>query len=93
MYNLLSDESETTNLAEEKPDLVQRLSDQLFSYLHQVGARFPERDPEYNPESERQYLERIVNQSMPLLEERRLQFLSVDFDPGNNWWGSDVNNQ
>jgi len=32
---------------------------------------------------------------MPQLEKQRLEFLSKDFDPGNNWWGSEVsiNNQ
>jgi hypothetical protein len=30
---------------------------------------------------------------MPQLEKQRLEFLSEDFDPGNNWWGSQTNKQ
>jgi len=27
---------------------------------------------------------------LPKLEKQRLSFLSEYFDPGNNWWGSEV---
>ena len=92
MYNLKTDLEETTNLALRKPELANQLSEQLFDYLHEVGARFPVKDPEYSEELERKHLERIVNERLPQLEKQRLNFLSEDFDPENNWWGSDVKN-
>ncbi|HKK09952.1 MAG TPA: sulfatase/phosphatase domain-containing protein, partial [Bacteroidales bacterium] len=88
LYNLETDIEETTNLADEKPELAAGLSEQLFELLNEMGARYPEKDPEYNPELEKEYLERIVNQRWPQLENQRMRFLSEDFDPGNNWWGS-----
>jgi len=90
LYNLETDIEETTNLADEKPELAAGLSEQLFELLNEMGARYPEKDPEYNPELEKEYLERIVNQRWPQLENQRMRFLSEDFEPGNNWWGSKV---
>jgi hypothetical protein len=79
---------ETTDVSAENPELVNRLSKQLFAYLNEVGARFPEKDPLYDEKLEKQHLERVRTEQMPRLEKQRLQFLSRDYDPGNNWWGS-----
>lgn len=90
LYNLEADLEETTDVSAENPELTKQLSQQLFAYLNEVGARFPEKDPEYNEELEKEYLERVRTVRMPQLEKQRLEFLSEDFDPGNNWWGSRV---
>ncbi len=58
--------------------------------LNEMGARFPIEDPIYNAEKEEEYLQRIVNNRLPNLEKQRMNFLSKDFDPKNNWWGSMV---
>lgn len=92
LYNLKNDISETKNVAEENPELVKSLSAQLFDYLQQAGARFPSEDPEYNEDREKEFLEKIRTERMPQLEKQRMNFLSKDFDPGNNWWGSMVTN-
>jgi arylsulfatase A-like enzyme len=90
LYNLKTDLSETTDVAGQNPGLVQQLSKELFDFLKKVGARFPEKDPEYSEEAEKNYLEDIIKNRLPQLEQQRLNFLSKDFDPGNNWWGSKV---
>lgn len=88
LYNLETDLEETSDVAAANPDKAKLLSEKLFAYLNEVGARFPEKDPEYSAEAEKAYLEKIVNERWPRLEEQRLQFLSEDYDPGNQWWGS-----
>jgi arylsulfatase A-like enzyme len=90
LYNLETDLEETTNFAEKKPELTAELSKQLFEMLNEMGARFPEKDTEYNEEMERKHIERVRTELMPKLEKRRLEFLSKDYDPGNSWWGSEV---
>jgi arylsulfatase A-like enzyme len=90
LYNLETDIGEKTELSEKYPELVRELDEKLFSYLKEVNARFPEKDCEYNEEKEKEYLEMIVNERWPRLEKQRLEFLSEDFDPGNNWWNSYV---
>jgi arylsulfatase A-like enzyme len=92
LYNLKTDWEETSDVSDENPELTKKLSEQLFTYLNEVGARFPEKDPEYDAQKEQEYLQRIINQRWPQLEKQRLEFLSEEFDPGNNWWGSSITN-
>ncbi len=66
------------------------MSETLFSMLEEMGAKYPERDPEWTPEKEAAYRQYIIEKRWPQLEQQRLKFLSPDFDPGNNWWGSKI---
>ncbi|WP_439484182.1 sulfatase [Cyclobacterium plantarum] len=90
LYNLDQDMEENHDVAAENSELAGRLSEQLFAYLDEVGALYPEKDPMYDPAKEQEYLKRVRNVRMPALEKQRMEFLSKDFDPGNQWWGSDV---
>lgn len=90
LYNLKSDEEEITDVAAQNKAIVKELSEKLFNYLDEVGAKFPVKDPEYDPQKEQKYLQHVKNDLLPRLEKQRLEFLSKDFDPGNNWWGSMV---
>ncbi len=92
LYNLKKDLEETTDVADENDEIVTKLSTKLFVMLDEMGARFPDKDPRYSAEKEQEYLDRIVNKRWPQLEKQRLDFLSEDFDPKNNWWGSMVTN-
>jgi arylsulfatase A-like enzyme len=90
LYNLNTDVEEISDVSAENSQLTKRLSEQLFAYLIEVDARFPEKDPEYKEELERKHLKWVKNIRLPQLEKQRLEFLSKDFDPENNWWGSQV---
>lgn len=90
LYNLADDLGETTNIIDNHPDMAEKMSGKLFSFLEEVGARFPVNDPEYSQEKEEEYLRNIREQWWPRLEQSRLEYLSEDYDPGNNWWDSQV---
>ena len=90
MYNLKTDLSETTDVSLKNPEVVQRLHAELFDYLKKVGAHFPEKDPEYSVEIEKEYRLKMVNTLLPQLINQRKAMLSPDFNPKNNWWGSQV---
>jgi len=90
LYNLRTDLQETTDLANVYPGKVNELHKKLFAYLDEVGARYPEKDPEYSAETERKHLDGVRNNLLPKLEKQRMEYLSKNFDPGNNWWGSKV---
>lgn len=90
LFNLKRDLVESNDVANENKELAEQLSNQLFSFLNEAGALFPEKDPSYDETKEQQYLEMVENVRLPALEKQRLDFLSKDFDPGNDWWGSDV---
>jgi arylsulfatase A-like enzyme len=88
LYNLNNDPYETKNVAKEYPELVSTLSKELLAFLDDTGAIFPVKDPEYSADKESEYLEKIINEKWPQLEKQRLHYLSDNYDPGNNWWGS-----
>lgn len=90
LYNLKDDVSETTDVSAQKPDIVKRLHDELFNYLHTVNARFPQKDPAYDIEAEKQYKQNIVNEIWPRLEKQRQRMLSSDYSPNDDWWGSQL---
>jgi len=90
LYNLAEDISETTDISTVHPNRVAQLQLELFGFLDGVGARFPVPDPEYDPAKEAARLENIRTVRMQQLEQQRLRFLSEDFNPENNWWGSSI---
>jgi len=90
LYNLRTDLSEKKDVSGENPKIAKQMKTDLFDYLKKVGAKFPEKDPVYSGEAEKKYLQDIVKNKLPQLEKQRLQFLSKDFDPKNDWWGSSV---
>lgn len=88
LFNLRNDPGETTDLSGKQKNLAEKLHKKLFDYLENSGAKYPSKDPEYQEESEKKYLEGIISKKLPQLEEQRLLLLSKDFIQGNNWWGS-----
>ena len=90
LYDLQNDLKESKNVANENAVIVKSLDEKLFAMLEKMGARYPTKDPEYIPEKEQEHLEGIINERWPRLEQQRKEFLSPDFDPKNNWWGSQV---
>lgn len=90
LYNLKDDIEEAKDLSLENPKKVEELHNQLFNYLKSVKAKFPVKDPNYNAEKaeeRRKYREDVL---LLQLEKQRMNFLSADFDPKNDWWGSKV---
>jgi len=90
LYNLPQDISETQDLAQEHPELVAKLHQQLFDYLEKVNARYPKPDPLYDAEKEAAHLEKVRTQKMPQLEKQRKKMLEKDYQPNADWWGSAV---
>ncbi|MEX0904268.1 MAG: sulfatase [Balneolaceae bacterium] len=90
LFNLVEDLQERSELSDQHPQVAGRLSQKLSDYLSETGAKFPGLDPQYVPEKEAQYLKEIENELLPRLERQRMEYLSPDFNPGNNWWGSEI---
>lgn len=90
LYNLKTDLSETTDVANNNQDKAKHLSSELFDYLKSINAQFPEKDRLYSGEKEMKFMEEIVKNKLPELERERHNMLSKDFDPKNSWWGSKV---
>lgn len=88
LYNLETDPYETYNRADEYPIIATQLSDELFVYLNNVGAKYPVNDPLYNQVQEAEYLKKVAAEKLPRLEQQRKAMLGQDFLPNLDWWGS-----
>lgn len=88
LFNLKTDLEEMNDISKENIEVVETLKSTLFNYLKEVDAKYPERDPLYNAELEDKHLEKMATKKLQSLEKQRKAFLSPDFDPKNNWWGS-----
>jgi arylsulfatase A len=49
LFDVKKDISESRNLAKEKPDVVTELAAELDSWRKEVGAKMPEKNPDYKP--------------------------------------------
>lgn len=93
LYDLQTDIEEQFDVSAEHQGVVERLGKELTDYLQRTGATYPTVDSMYNPDAEARHLESVENELLPRLEEQRLKYLSPDYSPGNNWWGSEVDRE
>jgi arylsulfatase A-like enzyme len=90
LYNLKEDPREAANVIEQNSEVAERLGQQLEQFLAETEANTPEPDPEYNEQLAEERQQRIVNQLLPRLEQQRTEFLQEDWQPNEDWWGSQV---
>lgn len=88
LYNLQADPGEANNVLEQHQEIASRLRGQLDNWLTEMDAWLPAPDPAYDATLAQERQEKIVNEWWPRLENQRLNFLSDEYDPGNNWWDS-----
>ncbi|MCK0190819.1 sulfatase [Arenibacter sp. F20364] len=90
LYNLASDAGEQSNVITENPEIAEKLSKKLVDWLENVGANMPTKDPEFDMKLAAKRHQNIVKEKLPALEAERMNFLSKDFEPNNDWWGSKI---
>lgn len=92
LYNLAEDISEQNDLAAVQADLAKELNAKLQQWLVATDAKFPTPNPEYDAEKRQARFDKIENTLIKRYDERLSGYLKSDFDPGNQWWGSEVEN-
>ena len=90
LYDLEADISETKDLSLQQESLTKALKNELFNYLKSVNAKYPKKDPLYDPEKEKEHLQKMATLKLKALERRRWEILQPDFEPNADWWGSQV---
>lgn len=93
LYDLQADIEEQVDVSAEHENIVERLGNELTDYLDRADATYPTVDPMYNSEAEARHLESVENELLPRLENERLEYLSPDYSPGSDWWGSQPNGE
>lgn len=89
LYNLKNDPKEQNNLANEYFAKVDSLKNQLMAWLEKTDAKYPKADPLFSLDSFKMKLKFYEETLMPRLEKRRKQKLRKNWQPNNDWWGSD----
>ncbi len=90
LYNLETDPGEQQDVADSNPQIVNRLGEKLISWLTEMKAKLPAPDPEFDTQLALERHQKIVDDLWPELEQRRMEFLSEEFEPNDDWWGSKV---
>ena len=88
LYNLDSDPGELRDVAAGHPDKAAELRQRLDAWLVEVDAKLPVPDPEYDAEKEKARLASLENERMPQLEKEHADYLDPDWQPNDDWWGS-----
>lgn len=89
LYNVTEDPDETTDLAAQHAELVDKLGRELEAYLIRVGANLPRPYPGYREAMEETRRQRMLERKARL-EIQHAQFLDPDWQPNETWWGSSL---
>ncbi|WP_396600646.1 sulfatase [Algibacter sp. R77976] len=90
LFRLPSSENDTLNVVSQHAKLAKTLSDQLMSWLKDVEAKYPKKDPKFDSEKAKERYLNTVNKKCSSLENQRIEMLSKEFQPNATWWGSKV---
>ncbi len=92
LYDVVSDINESTNLADQYPEKVDSMSEQLLEWLTQSGANMPTPDPLFSNDSLQMKNNFFRTTLLQKLEKQRKAMLDKDWQPNEDWWGSSVEN-
>ncbi|WP_159951775.1 sulfatase [Polaribacter septentrionalilitoris] len=90
LFKLPSTEKDELNVITKHPKIAQKLSNQLRSWLKEVDAKYPEKDMEFDSIKRQKRRINIKTKKLESLEKSRLEVLSKDFKPNDNWWKSKI---
>ena len=86
LYNVDDDASEKSNVANEFPEVVEKLDRDLTSWLAEVDGRKPIANPNFDEVKFEKQKVNIRNKEMPTLEKQHAALLDEGFQPKQGWW-------
>ena len=90
LYDLAGDPGERDDLAAAERGRAAELRRRLDRWLTDLDARRPAADPRYEAEKEKARLKHLEQELMPALERDHAQYLDPDWQPNDDWWGSQL---
>lgn len=88
LYHLDDDPGEQHDLAAEMPERVGQMRSRLDDWLASTDAKFPSRDPSFDPTKREARWERIKTRGKEDLETRHANYLKPSYVPNETWWDS-----
>lgn len=86
LYDIDGDVSEQTDVASDFPEVVEKLSRDLQSWLGEVDARKPTTNPNFDAAKHAKEKINIRDKQKPGLEREHANLLKEDFKPRQGWW-------
>lgn len=90
LYNLNTDVKEANDVSKNEAERTQKMHQQLMDWLKKMDTHYAEEDLEWDQKAREARLLKHKTKLMPKLERKRKQMLSEDWQPNEDWWGSDV---
>lgn len=88
LYNITEDIGEQRDLVSAQSARARAMSARLRQWLDSTGAKFPAKDPQYDPAKRQARLENLRTSGKERLEKQHAGYLNDDFEPNKDWWGS-----
>ncbi len=90
LFKLPSSEKDELNVIAQNPEIAKKLSTQLLNWLQEVKAKYPVKDDLFDVKKRQKRLQNSQSDKLKSLENNRLEVLSKDFTPNENWWKSKI---
>ncbi len=91
LYNIRADVGEQQDLFAAQPQRSEALQARLQAWLRATSARFPTKDPQFDPARREARWQTLRTSGKERLEKQHTAYLDPDFRPNKDWWGSVVN--
>ncbi|MDX1564633.1 MAG: sulfatase [Phycisphaeraceae bacterium] len=88
LYHLQTDPGEQMDRATDEPQRTSTLRARLDRWLKATDEKFPTSDPKFDPAKRKKRWEHLAGPFMKKLEARHQRYLSENYKPNKNWWGS-----
>ena len=82
------DPGERKDLTRAEPDRVKVLRAKLDAWLKATDAKFPSKDPQFDPARRAARWKSLKTRGKASLEKRHASYLNATYMPNNDWWGS-----
>ncbi|WP_339679254.1 sulfatase [Cyclobacterium marinum] len=90
LYRIPDDPFEENELSAASPDIKTSLSNLLSNYLNDKEVLMPSPDEAFDKSLFDERRHQMENELMPRLEKQRLDFLDKNWQPNEDWWGSEA---
>lgn len=88
LYDLADDKEEQKDIAARHPDRVKSMRTTLDKWMKETNARFPTKDPQFDPAKRAARWANAKTAGKARLEKQHAGFLNDGFQPNRDWWGS-----
>jgi len=88
LYNLATDAVEQKDIAANNPEMAKAMRGRLDQWLKATSAKLPVKDTQYDAKKFAARMNNTRTKRMPGLEKQHASFVSENYQPKGNWWGS-----